>query len=209
MPVIYRDFEQNSPEWFAVRAGIPTASEFENILPKGKGKMRLSYMRKLAAEIITKEPEEQVSAYALKRGHIMEPIARETYAFITDTSPDTVAFIKSDDGKIGCSPDALIDNNGILEIKTKKPDFVIECIENDVFVEEHKAQCQGILWVSEREWIDLVVYYPKTPLFVKRAYRDEKYIKTLAEQVDIFNAELSAMVERVLSYQPFKSEEEA
>jgi len=55
---------------------------------------------------------------------------------------------------------------------------------------EHLAQCQGNLWVAEREWIDFVSYWPKMPLFVKRVYRDEIYIKNLAAEVDLFNSEL-------------------
>jgi hypothetical protein len=88
----------------------------------------------------------------------------------------------------------------MLEIKTKLPHLMIECILKDEFPAEHKAQCQGALWVAEREWIDIAVYWPKMPLFVKRATRDEDYIKKLSDAVDAFNDELDAVVERIRLY---------
>ena len=62
------------------------------------------------------------------------------------------------------------------------------------------TQCQGALWIAEREWIDIGCYWPKLPLFVKRAYRDEDYIRTLADAVDRFNDELGETVERIRRY---------
>ena len=62
---------------------------------------------------------------------------------------------------------------------------------------EHKAQVQGTLWISKREWWDLPVYWPRMPLFVKRAYRDEPYIQRLATEVDRFNAELDEVVAQI------------
>ena len=61
----------------------------------------------------------------------------------------------------------------MMEVKTKLPHLALECLLRGEFPTEHKAQCQGALWVAEREWIDLVAYWPKLPLFVARAYRDE------------------------------------
>jgi hypothetical protein len=68
------------------------------------------------------------------------------------------------------------------------------------FPPEHKAQCQGALWVAEREWIDLAVFWPKMPLFVQRAYRDEAYIASLRTAVAAFGEELAETVERVRKY---------
>ena len=64
----------------------------------------------------------------------------------------------------------------------------------DEFPSDHKAQCQGGLWIAERDWIDIGVYWPKLPFFEKRAYRDEPYIKKLTDAVDKFNDELAALV---------------
>lgn len=190
--------DQNTPEWHLARAGIPTASKFATVLAKGEGKTRAKYMRQLAGEIITGQPMEGFSNAHTERGHVMEPEARELYAFATDTAPEQVGFVRN--GQKGCSPDSLIGDEGMLEIKTKIPDLLIECLERNEFPREHRAQCQGALWVAEREWIDIVVYWPAMPVFIKRAHRDEEYIANLAGEIDRFNDELAALVERIRNY---------
>ena len=192
---IFEDIEQGTDEWRQVRAGIPTASAFKSILAKGEGKMRKTYMHKLAGEIITGEPAESYSNGYMDRGHALEAEARDLYAFMSDAEPKQVGFIRN--GAKGCSPDSLIGDAGMLEIKTQAPHLLIETLIADKFPAEHVAQCQGALWVAEREWIDLVVYYPGMPTFTKRAYRDEEYIAALAGHVDAFNVELQALVEKV------------
>lgn len=194
--------EQGSPDWFAARAGVPTASEFSTVLATGRGggesKTRRTYLLKLAGEIITGQCAEPFANAHMDRGHALEPEAREHYAFLHDCEPQQVGFIRN--GPKGCSPDGLIGKDGLVEIKTKLPHLLLDALLRDDFLSEHKAQCQGALWVAEREWIDLAVYWPGLPLFVKRAYRDEAYIKTLAEAVDAFNAELAEVVAKVRAY---------
>ncbi len=196
------DVEQRSPEWYAARAGIPTASEFATVMAKGRGggdsKTRRTYMLKLAGEIITGEPMENYSNHHMERGREMEGEARSLYSFMTDNEPQPVGFIRNSDA--GASPDALINDDGLLEIKTKLPHLMIDLILKDEFPPEHRAQCQGQLWVAEREWLDLVVYWPSLPLFIKRVRWDRDYIKEMAGAVDAFNAELQQMVERVRAY---------
>ena len=196
--------EQGTPEWFAARMGIPTASEFATVMASGKGggesKTRRTYMLKLAGEIITGEPMESYSNAHMERGKVMEDEARNFYSFITDADPERVGFIRN--GQKGCSPDSLLGNDGMLEIKTKAPHLAIETIIKDKdFLPEHKAQCQGALWVAEREWIDLAVYWPKVPIFIKRAYRDDEYITKLSAAVDVFNDELQEIVAKVRGLQ--------
>lgn len=200
--------EQNSDEWYRLRAGIPTSSEFATVMAEGKGKdgkktgresaTRMTYMRKLCGEIITGEPMENYSNWHMERGREMEPEARAMYAFTTDAEPELVGFIRN--GNKGASPDALLGGDGLLEIKTKLPHLLIDCILKGAFPPEHMAQCQGQLWVAEREWLDLVCYWPRMPLFVKRLYRDEKYIEGLSAAVDQFCTELLDMVARVKCY---------
>lgn len=196
------DVDQGSDEWFAARAGIPTASEFATVMASGKGgaesKTRRTYMLKLAGEIITGETVEGYTNAAMDRGHVMEPDARNMYALMTDAAPELVGFMRN--GAKGCSPDALIGNDGVLEIKSKLPHLLIDILLRDEFPADHKAQCQGALWVAEREWIDIAVYWPKLPLFIKRAYRDEAYIAAMSSAVDQFNDELAAVVEQVQHY---------
>lgn len=203
------DCDQNSPEWFAHRAGLVTASNFATVMAKGEGKTRRTYMLKLAGEIITGEATEGYTNSHMERGHAMEDDARMMYSFMTDVEPLRVGFIRN--GDKGYSPDSLIGSNGLLEIKSKLPHLMIEVLLKDQFPPEHKAQCQGGLWVSEREYIDIVCYWPKMPLFVKRSYRDEAYISNLAQDVAKFNEELAEVVERIRSYKPssFKKEESA
>ncbi|SHL74807.1 lambda exonuclease family protein [Roseibium suaedae] len=197
------DFEQNSPEWYAARCGIPTASRFEDIIKKGRGDapsaMRRTYMLELAGEAITGEPTPGFTGNAhTERGHRLEEDVRKIYAFSRGVSLTPVGFVRN--GMKGCSPDSFVGSDGMLEIKSKLPKLAIDCIDKDIFPEEHKAQCQGGLWVCEREWIDIAVYWPGLPLFIKRAHRDEKYIATMAEKVDAFNEELDKLVDRIRAY---------
>jgi hypothetical protein len=138
---------------------------------------------------------EHFSNHHTERGHEMEPEARDLYAFMRDCEPQQVGFIRN--GNKGGSPDSLVDANGAVEIKTKLPHLQIDCLLSGEIPSEHKAQCQGILWVAEREWIDFVSFWPNLPLHVCREHRDEDYIKKLAAAVDEFNDELAQVVERV------------
>jgi hypothetical protein len=192
------DMEQGSADWYSARAGIPTASMFSTVMAKGEGKTRSKYMRVLAGEILTGEPAETFSNPHMERGKIMEDEARETYALIHDVEPIRVGFIRN--GQKGASPDSLIGANGGLEIKTALPDIQIDRLERDRLPPEHVAQVQGNIWTSEREWWDFVSFWPKLPMLRVRVYRDEPYIKTLSDEIDRFNDELAALVERIRRY---------
>lgn len=197
---IFNDLEQGTEEWFAVRAGIPTASMFSAILSKGRtkgapSKTRLTYMYKLAGEIITGEPGETYSNAHMERGIIMEEEARLAYQLQSGEIPELVGFVRN--GNKGCSPDAFIQDDGMLEIKTKLPHIMVDVLLSGKVPSEHTAQLQGQLWVAEREWVDFVAYWPRMPLFVQRVYRDEAYIKTLESEVNRFVDELNDVVEQV------------
>lgn len=187
--------EQGSPEWIECRLGIPTASEFKTVMAKGEGKVRRTYMLKLIGERLTGEPSESYSNSHMERGQIMEAEARDLYTFMTDVTPVRVGFLKN--GDKGCSPDGLIGVDGMTEMKTKLAHLQLEVLLADRLPPEHVAQCQGNLWVAEREWIDFCSYWPKLPLFVKRVYRDEDYIKKLAAEVRAFNDEMQELIERI------------
>lgn len=194
--------EQGSPEWYAARAGIPTASEFSTVLAVGKqgGKsvQRVAYLNKLAGEILTEEPMETYVNADMERGKLIEDEARDAYAFQTGSEIRRVGFIRN--GDTGASPDSLIGNKGGLEIKSAAPHIQIARLLADELPPEHKAQVQGNLWVCEREWWDFVSYCPKLPLFVKRVTRDEEYIAKLAHEVELFNTELQQTVEYIRRY---------
>lgn len=184
--------EQNSREWQLARMGIPTASCFADILAKGEGKTRRTYMLKLAGEILTGEPMENVTTQAMERGHLLEAEARDLYALETGAAIERTGFIRN--GRVGCSPDSLVGENGGLEIKTKAPHLLIDLILKGEVPSEHKAQIQGTLWITGRKWWDFMAYWPGIPPFIKRVERDEAYIAELATAVDRFNTDLDAVV---------------
>jgi hypothetical protein len=192
------DCEQGSSDWFAARAGIPTASEFKSILAKGEGKMRRAYMLRLAGERLTGAPAETFENGHMIRGREMEAEARELYAFAKDVEVRQVGFIRNQTA--GCSPDALIGDSGMLEVKTKLPHILIDCLLREEMPSEHRAQTQGALWVAQREWLDFVAYWPGLPVFVQRQYRDDAYIAVLAAEIERFNVDLAEIVERIRRY---------
>lgn len=191
--------EQGSEEWFKVRMGIPTASMFATVMANGKGggesKTRRKYMLQLAGEILTGEPMESFSNDDMERGKVMEDAARKQYAFQTDSELEQVGFIKS--GRSGCSPDALISKKGMLEIKTALPHILIDIFLRGEHPPEHRHQCQGALWIAQREWIDIAIYWPKMPLYTQKIHRDETFITALSLAVGEFNAELADVVQRM------------
>lgn len=194
--------EQGTPEWLAARAGIPTASEFHTVMavgPKGgKSVGRVAYLNKLVGEVLTGEPMESYSNGNMERGRGMEDEARDLYSFAQNVEPIRVGFIRS--GDKGASPDSLIGDRGGLEIKSAAAHIQVARLLADDLPSEHKAQVHGNMWVAEREWWDFVSYCPKLPLFVKRIYRDEAYIKKIAQEVELFNIELKQTVDYVRRY---------
>lgn len=198
------DCDQNSPEWIAARCGIVTASRFKDILAKGEGRMRARYLNDLAAEICRGWPEEETYTNAhMERGHAMEDEARRIYSLLTDNEPQRVGFVK--DGRIGCSPDSLIGDEGGLEIKSALGHIQIDRLHKGVLPSEHVAQVQGSMWVTGRAWWDFVSYAAGLPPLVIRVQRDEAYIAQLAKAVDAFNNELDALVASIRTYENFRA----
>lgn len=238
------DCEQGSAEWFEVRRGIPTASEFSTVMSEGRADgtmpnamidalvkegataaqlaaavkaaksrnsnpaaMRAKYLDRLAAEIITEEPDPDTFASAhLDRGKEHEHEARALYA-MTYEPVTLVGFMRN--GRVGASPDSLVGTNGGLEIKSALPHIQLPRLRAGVLPPEHKAQVQGNLWIAEREWWDFMSYWPKLPPLVVRVYRDEAYIAQLAKAIDAFNEELDALVASIRTYQNFSSQARA
>ena len=198
------DIEQNTDAWKLARCGIPTASQFKTVLASGKGGGesvgRRKYLYQLAGEIVSGIPMESYGNGFMDRGHRMEEELRNYYAFLADAEPERVGFIRN--GQKGCSPDALLGSNGLLEIKSHAPHLLIDLLFKDEFPPEHKPQTQGQLLVAEREFIDIICGYTGMPPLVKRAYRDSFYIKKLSDAIDQFNDELAETVERIKRYSP-------
>ncbi len=193
------DCIQGSPEWHLCRAGIPTASEFSTVMARGRGGgesiTRRKYMLTLIGQRLTGKVEEGYTNGHMERGKEMEQEARDLYAMVADVEPQKVGFMRR--GDAGASPDSLIGNDGLLEIKTKLPHLQLECLLSDEVPSEHVAQVQGQLWISAREWLEFVSYWPGIRLFRKRVYRDEAYIARLKVAVDDFNSEMLELLEKV------------
>lgn len=198
------NLEQGTPEWHAARLGIVTMSELKTLLVKGKGPGgfgagAISYMHQLIGERITGEAADAFTGNAhTQRGHELEQVARELYREAAGHPNLEQVGIILNHG-VGYSPDCLVGNDGLVEIKTKLPKYQIELLLADEIPSEHVAQCQGGLWVSEREWIDFVSYWPGMPLFVKRAYRDEALIQIIAERVEAFHEEMERRLGLVMA----------
>ena len=165
---------------FAARCGVPTASNFSKILANGRNgapsKTRLSYLRDLAGERITGTHAETHSNHHMERGREMEGEARNLYIFATDVEVEQVGFVLNHGA--GASPDGLVGDDGLLEIKTALPRILIEHLEADQVPPEHVAQIQGQMWVTERKWCDLLIYWPGMPIFQARVERDDSNTST-------------------------------
>lgn len=197
--MIIHDVEQGTPEWFAIRLGRVTGSAMSSVLAKGQGKTRASLMYKLIGEKITGEPTEGYGNQHMERGTMLEPDAREIYEQINGIECEIVGFITEDfsGNTVGFSPDALVGDDGIAEIKTKLPHIQAELLISGRVPPEHTAQIQCGLWVTGRRWLDFISYWPGMPLFIKRVERDETYIATMAQEVAAFYAELNEKLEKI------------
>lgn len=199
---ILRDIVQGTPEWFAAKVGIPSASMFKEVSRKpgprgGIPKTRTTYLYKLAGELITGEPMDHYSNADMERGHEMESEARDLYAMIKDVEVEQVGFIKN--GNCGCSPDGLIGSDGMWENKDALPHIQIERLLKGTLPAEHKAQCQGQLMVAQRQWVDFMSHCRGLPPLIIRVERDEKFIAELRIDVGEFVDELNALVEKIRS----------
>lgn len=189
--------EQRSPEWFAARLGRITASHFSDVLSSGS--TRKTYMMKLLAERMTGEPLENYSNKWMQEGTEAEPRAREYYEGLNGVKVEQVGFVQLGDD-MGASPDGLVGEKGILEIKCPLPNTHLGYILSNKLPSEYKAQAQGGLWVAEREWVDFVSFDSRVksrPYWCIRVERDEKYIVELAKAVRKFADELNTLTEKV------------
>ena len=190
--------EQQSPEWFAARLGKVTASHFAQAMMAKSASGRKTYMMKLVAERMTGQPLESYSAKWMEEGCEKEPEARIYYEGVKGVAVEQVGFV--DAGDIGASPDGLIGDDGLLEIKCPFPNTHLEYILAKKLPSVYKAQVHGQLWVTERQWTDFVSYDPRVisrPFWCVRVERDEKYIKEIKTAVEQFVEELLTLVAEV------------
>lgn len=193
------DIEQRSQEWFAARLGIATASRFSAVLAKiktGEAAERRNYRAQLVVERLTGKQVETYQNSAMQHGTEQEPFARMAFAAKTGAIVDEVGFLRHAVIEAGCSPDGLIDDCGMLEIKCPFQTAVhIDTLKNGM-PKEHIPQVQGQMWIAGREWVDFVSFDPRMPeklqLFVQRIMRDEEYIANLSKEVAALMEEVRA-----------------
>lgn len=198
---IIKHMEQGSDEWHASRAGIVTMSALDALLVNGRGESgfgaaAFTYMNELIGERFTGKPVVSFSSASTQRGHDDEPVARELYEIETGNSVDSVSIILNHG--CGYSPDGLVGNDGLTEIKSKLPKYQVAILFENEVPKEHEAQIYGGLWCAEREWLDFVSYCEGMPLFIKRVYRDESKIRRIAERVKTFYELLEQRMETVI-----------
>ncbi|MGY6410764.1 MAG: lambda exonuclease family protein [Alkalilacustris sp.] len=203
--IAFPAMEQGTPEWLAARAGVATASRFKDVLtkPREKGavwsKTALTYAYELAGEIITGAPAESVETFSMRRGKEMEAGLRDQYAFISDAEVVEVGFVRR--GRYGASPDGLVGTNGLVEFKSHLPKILIPMLLNgDEVPDEHRAQVQGQLLATGREWNELFAFWPGLPPLNPRVYRDEPFISDLEKRLEDFAGLVDDVVERVRAY---------
>ena len=194
------DCEQGAPEWLAARASVVTASVFDVVQMKGRGggvsETRRKLLYQLAAEIITGQPCPQWGGNAhTERGHAMEDEVRCLYEATSDEPVTRVGFMRR--GRMGASPDSLVGDDGLLEIKTALPHIQIDRVIAGVLPSEYTAQVQGQLIVSRRKWCDFRSYWPGLPELRVRVFPDLAYQSTLAMAIGEFNRELDTLVARI------------
>lgn len=190
------DGEQGGDEWKALRAGVPTASNFAKVMAQGDGKTRDIYMRHLAGEIITGEPRTEFRNARMDFGNEIEPSLRATFEIETGLSLRQVAFVRRTMpfGVIGASPDSLIGDDGGLELKSAEPHILIDILRSGRPPGEHIAQVQGSMLVSGRQWWWLGIGYPKMPFAKWKIQKDTAYCARLTVGLQTFCDELKEMV---------------
>lgn len=192
--------EQGSPEWFAARLGIPTASNFDKIVTsKGEpSKQAEDYAYTLAAERITGRMEESYSSKKMDQARELESEARALYELITDTQIQQVGVCYPSEAKLcAASPDGLVGEEGLIEIKCPLSKTSVRYLLKGELPVDYVQQAQGQLYVTGRMWLDFVSYYPGLKPFIKRIGRDEKFINALSTELAKFNQLLEEVTEKI------------
>ena len=187
---IYEDLEQGTDEWLEARRGIVTASEVHKLLTSrgavATNQTAREYIAELAAERITGHVEDVYVSREMELGTLNEPYARDGYAEYKGVQVDEVGFmVREYDGyKLGFSPDGLVSDEGLIEIKSRKPRIQINTILRDGVPNGNMAQIQMGLLVSGRKWCDYVSYSGGLPLWICRVLPDQHWQKNILEAVE-------------------------
>jgi len=184
----YFDVDQKSEEWVNLRMGIPTASDFSMIMTPAKMQLSKSAY-KLAARLVGEKlspylPEraESFMTRAMEWGVQTEAEARAYYADHTGTPVSNGGFCLSDDGRIGCSPDGIVGDDGLLELKCPEAGTHVEYLLAGDVPDDYKPQVHGQLIVTGRKWVDFMSYSIGLPPLIVRV-TPNLYTQTLKDLI--------------------------
>ncbi len=201
---IIKDVEQGSSEWLKLRLGKITASKMKDLLTNGRSgkpsKTAETYMYELIAERLTGESKPFFENDAMRWGTDKEPEARAMYELHNNVTVEEVAFIELDEN-IGMSPDGLVGDKGLLEIKCPATVTQLKRALTDDYSSDYTAQIQMQLWVSGREWCDFVSYDPRlagsASYLQIRRMRDDEFIKGMIEKTELFIIEMNSIIKQL------------
>jgi len=200
------DIIQGSPEWFAARLGRVTASHVADVVARtksGYGASRANYMAQLIAERLTGTVAESFTNAAMQWGTQTEPDARAAYEFRTDRDVAEVGFVNHPAIEMsGASPDGLIGDDGLLEIKCPNTATHIDTLlSNGTVPGKYVIQMQWQMACTGRKWCDFVSFDPRMPesmkLLILRVARDDARIAELESEVGAFLNEVNNTVARL------------
>jgi putative phage-type endonuclease len=195
--------EQRSEEWFAQRRGKVTASRIGDILATIRNgnwaASRKNYAAQLVTERLTNKDPEPFTNEAIEWGIAQEAPAREAYTKATGSAVEEVGFVNHPTMEFaGASPDGLIGEDGLLEIKCPTTATHIERLLGADIPESYRLQMFWQMACTGRKWCDFVSFDPRLPedmqLFIKRYERDDKEVEYIEQEVDLFLREVEATV---------------
>ena len=197
--------EQGTKEWFAERCGKVTASRLADVTARTKtgwGAGRKNYMAQLIAERLTGTVAESYTNAAMQWGIDTEPDAVAAYAFLSGNEVSEVGFVQhSTIDQSGASPDRLVNDDGLLEVKCPNTATHIDTLLSGKIDKRYMLQMQWQMACTGRVWTDFVSYDPRLPghlsMFVQRVNRDDEWITKLEKDVTEFLDELSEKVEQL------------
>jgi putative phage-type endonuclease len=193
---------QRDADWYAARIGKATASRFKDAIATLKSgdpaQAQRDYVTELVVERLTGQRVQKYVTAAMQWGD-HEPEARTAYERVTGTSVEETGFVAHDTLLAGCSPDGLVDWDGLIEIKCPfNSANHIETLLNGM-PDDHRAQVQGQMWITGRQWCDFVSYDPRMPvelqLHVQRIQRDPSFIADLEARITSFLQQVGTQVE--------------
>lgn len=192
---IHTDLAQGSVEWLLIRAGKVTASEMDALItPLGKirtGDGVTTYLNQKLCERWTGGPLLQLQGiFDVEQGQILEERAKPAFTLQTGLELTSVAFVETDNAKVGCSPDGLIGETSGVEIKCPRIDTQIGRLLAGVLPKEYVAQVQGSMFVTGRQTWHFFSYHTRLPAFHLIVDRDEAFHEALNEAIENFLARM-------------------